>query len=480
LNILKNYFFSLSLQIMNILTPFITLPLVVKALGYDGMGKIAIVSSVLSYFLILGSMGLTSYGNIVIAKENTKENLAISFNRVLNLQFLYTTISIVVFLLYISFLGFDLKHILLICLLQLFASYLDFTWFFYGINEIKTVALRNIIIKFSGIILIFFFVRKEGDIYNYFWIFGGTSFLANLSVFFILKKSIDFKYVKLSLKIGKEELLSSLFIIFPLFIMALYSNIDRFIIMGYFVNFETVGRYDVGMKFISIFSVLIVSLRPIMISKISNNSNDVNKIEELVYKSISLVFYISIPICILLFANIESFISLFLGVKFVQSAFVIKILALQILFTGIGDVFVNQILISIGQEKKMLLIMCVLCFLLIMLYIILIPIFGIYGAAISSLAAHFLILFLEFYYVKRYIKVQFNIREIFKCLVAGIICALVLYALHNCFLINTYFGLISITSIGILIYAAVCFMLKFKIQQKIIGLVMASIKKIIM
>jgi O-antigen/teichoic acid export membrane protein len=106
-----------------------------------------------------------------------------------------------------------------------------------------------------------------------------------------------------------------------------------------------------------------------------------------------------------------------------------------------------------------------------------IPIFGIYGAAVSSVVAHFLILFLEFYYVNRYIKVQINIREILKCLVAGIICASFVYAGYNLFLINTYFGLISITGLGILIYVMVCFILKFKLQKNIIGLVMTSIKK---
>jgi O-antigen/teichoic acid export membrane protein len=462
---------------MNILTPLITLPLVVRALGNDGMGKIAIAGSILSYFMILGSMGLTSYGNKVIAKCNSKDDLTFSFNRVFNLQLLYTTISLLAFLIYVSFLGYNLKLILMVCLLQLIASYFDFTWFFYGINEIKTIAIRNITIKFLGIILIYFFVRTSEDIYNYFWIIGGSSLLANLSVFFIINKSVDFKSVKLSFKIRREELLPSLFIIFPLFIMALYSNIDRFIILGYLKNFESVGVYDVGMKFISIFAVLIVSLRPLMISKISNNSDDVNKIEKLVYKSISLVLYISIPICVLLFANIESFISLFLGPKFVKSAFIIQILAVQILFTGIGDVFVNQILISIGQEKKVLLIMCVLCLLLVILYILVIPIYGIYGAAISSVVAHFLILFLEFYYVSRYIRVQINIVEILKCLTAGITCAIILYAAYNFFLINTYIELVILSAIGLLSYLMVCFLFKLKLQNNIIGLIIPSKKK---
>ena len=461
---------------MNILTPLITLPLVVRALGNEGMGKIAIASSILSYFMILGPSGLTSYGNKVIAKENMIENLTTSFNRVFNLQLLYTTISVFAFLIYVSFFGFNLRVILMVSLLQLFASYFDFTWFFYGINEIKTIAIRNIIIKVLGIILIYFFVRTTKDIYNYFWILGGSSLLANLSVFFVIKKSVDFKSVKLNFRISKEELLSSLFIVFPLFIMALYTNIDRFIILGYLKNFDSVGVYDVGMKFISIFAILIISLRPLMISKISNNSNDINKIEELVYKSISLVFYISIPICILLFANIESFISLFLGAKFVESAFIIQILSIQILFTGIGDVFVNQILISIGQEKKVIMIMCVLCLLLVGLYVVMIPIFGVYGAAMGSVIAHFLILFLEFYLVNKYIKVRINVVEFFKCFLAGICCIIMLYGVYNLFLINTYLKLIMVSTLCVLIYFVMCTIFKLKLQKSIIALLLESKK----
>ena len=460
---------------MNILTPLITLPLVVRALGNGGMGKIAITSSILSYFLVLSSSGLTSYGNKVIAKTKKKEDLTKSLNTILNLQLLYTTISVSAFILYILFFGFGLRLVLWISLLQLLASYIDFTWFFYGINEIKTIAVRNIIIKLLGIILIWFFVKTSEDIYNYFWILGGSSLLANLSVFFIIKKHVDFNFFKFDFRINKTDLITSLYIIFPLIIMALYSNVDRFIILIFLKNYDSVGIYDVSIKFISIFAILIVSLRPLMISKISS-INDLDKIGELVSKSISLVFYISIPICILLFLNVESFISLFLGAKFLESAFIIKILAIQILLTGIGDVFVNQILISIGQEKKVFIIMCVLCFFLVVLYIIFIPIFGIYGAAVSSVAAHFFILFLEFYYVNRYIKFRINILDILKYFVAGIFCAAVLFSINNFFLINTYFRLIIVSILALLTYVVICFLFSVKLQENIIAILKASRK----
>lgn len=472
---LKNYFFSLSLQIVNIITPLVTLPLLIKSLGKHGLGKIAIISSITSYFLILGSLGLTAYGNKVIAKDTNKPNLTDAFNRILNLQLLYTTISLVLFFAYTAFFGLELKSILLISSLQLMASYFDFSWFFYGINEIKTIAIRNIILKILGILLIFFFVRTVDDTYTYFLILGVGSFAANLSMLMVLKSKIDFKKISFGLRVNKQDLSASFFIILPLFIMAIYSNIDRFIILGYLKNFDSVGIYDIGMRFISIFAVLIISLRPLMISKIASHGNDKDKIQELVFTSISLVLYLTIPICILLIANIESFIELFLGNKFVQSAFIIKVLAIQILLTGIGDVFVNQILISIGQEKKVFWIMCCLCVLLSILYLILIPILGIFGAAIGSVVAHFLILFLEFYFVNKYVKVEVHFTEILKCILAGLVCAIILYIIYNIYLINSYLRLSMVTVLTIMIYVLICHIFKLKFQFKIIKLIKTTL-----
>lgn len=456
---------------MNILAPLITLPLVVRALGSDGMGKIAIASSILSYFMILGSSGLTSFGNRLISKEDDNLDLTIKFSRVFNLQVIYTTISILLFLLYIFTLGIDLKIILLISIIQLVSSYFDFTWFFYGINEIKSIAIRNIFIKFLGIISIYLYVNKPEDIINYLWILGLSSLFANISILFFLIEKIEIKRALFYFRLNISDIKSSLFIILPLFIMAIYSNIDRFIIYGFLKKFDEVGIYDVGMKIISIFAILIISLRPIMISKISKNITDVSRIEFLVTKSISLVFYISIPIIILLNLNIEKFISLFLGNKFIDSAIIIRILSIQILFTGIGDIFVNQILISMGKEKKILKIITILCLILVSLYITLVPIFGIYGASFGSVIAHFIILFLEFNYVKKYINIKIDQKEIYKLIAAGLSLLLFIKIVYLYFNINTYLELGTITIIGLIIYFLMCFVLKLKLQQNIFLLI---------
>lgn len=467
MSVIKNYFFSLSIQIMNILTPLITLPLVVKALGNSGMGKIAIASSILSYFMILGSTGITSFGNKFIASTDDNLDLITKFSRVFNLQLIYTSISLFLFVLYVFFLGFNLKTILFISILQLISSFIDFTWFFYGINEIKAVAIRNIIIKIIGIILIYLFVKKSEDIYNYFWIQGASTFIANLTTIGVLKRKINLKKLFFNLRINKSDFKSSFIILLPMFIMAIYSNIDRFIILGYLKNFEIVGVYDIGIKIISIFAILIISLRPIMISKVSSIISDYSRIEYLVSKSISIVFYISIPVIILLYTNIESFITLFLGEKFRDSSMIIKILSIQILFTGIGDVMVNQILISIGKENKVLKIITVLCLMLILVYIWLIPIYGIVGASIGSVVSHFIILFLEFYYVNKFVSIKLDLIEIFKSFIAGFVCLIFVLTSYFIFNINSYFEIITISILGIVLYILICYLLNLKLQDSI-------------
>lgn len=464
MSVFKNYFFSLSLQVINILTPLITLPIIIGALGKSGMGKIAIVGSVMSYFIIFGSSGLTSFGNKFIANADNDSDLTTKFNRIFTIQFFYTTISIFFFLFYIIFYGFDLKNIFLVSLLQLLAGYFDFTWFFYGINEIRTVAIRNIIVKLFGIILIYLFIKTTNDLLKYFWIINLSNLFANLIVLYVLKNKINFKGFKLNFTNIKGELLSSFFIILPLFIMAIYSNIDRFIIFNFLKNYESVGMYDIAIKIISIFAILIISLRPIMISKISSLNNNNKLIVDVVDKSISLVFYISIPIIVLLYVNIEAFINLFLSNKFIESATIIKILSIQILFTGIGDVLVNQVLISIGKEKIVLAIIAILSLVLTSLYVILIPIIGLKGAAIGSVVAHFIILFVEIYFVNRYLTVKTSVLEITKVFVSGALMlgfSMFIYELIN---INSYLRLIIFSVISVLIYLISCLFFKNKMQ----------------
>ena len=58
----KNYFFNLMFQVLNIVAPLITMPYVSRVLGAAGVGEYSYTYSIVSYFLIVASLGTSLYG----------------------------------------------------------------------------------------------------------------------------------------------------------------------------------------------------------------------------------------------------------------------------------------------------------------------------------------------------------------------------------------------------------------------------------
>lgn len=61
-SIKKNYLFNLSYQILLLITPLITTPYVSRALGADGIGTVSYAGSMVTYFTLFATLGITIYG----------------------------------------------------------------------------------------------------------------------------------------------------------------------------------------------------------------------------------------------------------------------------------------------------------------------------------------------------------------------------------------------------------------------------------
>jgi O-antigen/teichoic acid export membrane protein len=476
----KNYLLSLLTQFANIITPFVTLPIVATALGKAGMGKIAVVNSILQYFFIFGSTGLMAYGNKVVARSANDQLARVqSFYQIATMQAFLSIISMLLFSVYILVYGVGLEMLFWAAMIQVAASVFDIAWFFYGINNFKVPALRNFLLKVSGIVLIFIFVSKPEHAARYLLIIGVTSLVSNISVLAYLYKYLPRSISNFNFNFRKH-LIPALSLLFPLLIMTAYSNFDRLILSKYDPTFKGVGTYDIAMKIIMIFAVLVISLRPLMISRVSsvlNESGAIGKIEELVQKSLLLVIYVSMPVCILLYGNSNTFIQLYLGHSFSDTSIIIKILAAQIFFTGVGDVFVNQILIGMGKEKQVLIIMVVLSIILLGSYLIFIPFYGVIGAAVSSVLAHLLILVLELFFVRKYLKFNIPSSEVGKMMIASVgLISFLLFA-YRIVIVQSFVMLSCVTIGGLIVYAAMLYFLKFKLQNQLLALIRNMIVK---
>ena len=74
-NITKNYIYNLIYQILTIILPIITTPYLSRVLGAKGIGIYGYTISIVTYFTLIGALGISKYGQREIAYvQNDKEN----------------------------------------------------------------------------------------------------------------------------------------------------------------------------------------------------------------------------------------------------------------------------------------------------------------------------------------------------------------------------------------------------------------------
>ena len=167
MKILKNYFYNMAYQILLLIVPLLTMPYISRTLGPQGLGTYSYTNSIMSYFVLLGNLGITLYGSRQIAYvqsdkiERSKLFWEITILKLVTVGF--ATLMLVLFLMYYS----EYRFLIIAQSLTLIASAFDVSWYFMGVEDFKKTVLRNILIKIASLILIFTLVHSESDIIIY-------------------------------------------------------------------------------------------------------------------------------------------------------------------------------------------------------------------------------------------------------------------------------------------------------------------------
>jgi len=62
MRIIRNYFYTAGYNLLILLTPLLTVPYISRVLGPTGVGINATTNSIITYFLLFGTVGITIYG----------------------------------------------------------------------------------------------------------------------------------------------------------------------------------------------------------------------------------------------------------------------------------------------------------------------------------------------------------------------------------------------------------------------------------
>lgn len=382
-------FISLSvLQVLNIVLPLLTMPYLVRILGAEYFGLLAIATSIITYFTIL-----TNYGfNITATRE-------ISVNREdkLKIEEIYSSVMILKFF-------FIIVSFVLLCIvvfsIEKFASnweiyFLTFgvligqvifpVWFFQGMEQMKYITYLNVISKSIFTILIFILVKKQSD-YFIVPILSSLGFLVVgfWSLILIRKKfQIHFKFqsknvLKYHLEEGWHIFISNLSV-------TMYTTTTT-VLLGVFTNNTLVGYYSIADKLISGIKQLITPISQTLYPYVSRKAVESKELVlSLIRKAALISLFLGAVVTVLLFVFADSLLFLVFGKEAENSILIFKILTIIPLLATIDTLFGTLLMLVFKRNKEYSKIIMSAGILNLILCLLLIPSFEGIGAAFSVL-----------------------------------------------------------------------------------------------
>lgn len=452
MQVVKNFLYNVSYQLLVIILPLITVPYVSNILGAEGIGNYAFTYANMQYFVIFGMVGISLYGNRQIAYvRDNKEKLKNTFYSIYTLQLITTTISFVLYLVFALVLNNGAYELLYIVQgINILASMIDISWLFMGLEQFKKTVVRNTIVKLVSLASIFIFVKSQGDTVIYTLIIALSALIGNLTFWLYIPKTIGVKKIKISSL--KDHLRASLTLFIPQIAIQIYVLLDR-TMLGIIGDTIQVGYYENSQKIVKIVLTLATAVGTVMMPKIANTvaSRDMNKVKYYVKNSFFFVSALSIPLMFGLMSIAKELSPWFFTDKFVGIESLIIISSLIILAISWSNVLGMQLLVPLNRTKQFTISVTVGALLNFVLNLFVIKKMGATGACLSTIVAEFTVTIIQFYFVRDFMKPKELIKPILVFIPPSIVMFIVVRVIGNFMGVGFITNMIQI-SIGISTY----------------------------
>mgnify|MGYP004477945429 CR=1 FL=1 len=390
--------------LMSVLFPLITFPYASRILGASGIGKVNYASSIISYFSLIASLGISTYAireGARIREDREKFN---KFAReILSINLCTTVIS---YLLLIVFLSLPIlnnyKILLVICSAGIVFTTIGMEWLFIIKEEYSYITIRAIAFQFISLILLFLLVKSEKD---YCWYSGGSAVM-NL---WHSRKFVDWRNRGSKLEFRKH--LKPIFLIFGTSLASsIYMTMDT-TMLGALKGDSAVGVYTAAVKINSVVSTLIGTVSSTILPRVAYYIGNglQEQYKKLMKTSMDILLMISMPAAIGMICTSDILILLFSGKEFLVGSLAAKILSAKVVVSAINRVLAYQVCTPYKMDKEVLISTASGAIFNLFANAILIPIAGVTGASVATLFSEIIV----FCVLSKYAKEVLDTRKLY-------------------------------------------------------------------
>ena len=459
-SIKKNTFYNILKTFSSVIFPLITFPYISRVLGAENVGKISFSSSIVSYFSLIATLGISAYAIRECSKvKNNKEQLSSTASRIYSINIITTVIAYIslFFCLFIPQLN-GYRGLIIIQSMSILFTSIGTDWINTAMEDFRYITVRTFICQAIALIAMITFVHKP----EHYIIFAIISLIsssgAQIANIVYRERFCKIRFTK-NMN-WKKDFPPIITMFVMLLAQSILNNLDITMI-GFIKNDFDVGLYSTAVKVINVVQQLTISVTWVVIPQISfqyglKNYKEINKILRYVF-SFTTVIGLPSLIGINLFA--EEIIIAIGGEEYIAAANCLRILSISMCWGYINNIFGNLVLLPSNREKRYMYACLTSVGINSVTNAFFIPIWGINGASFTTAISNMATSIINFTGIEKDICFN-NLRRLLKGPIWGSLSLLCPCLLIKAFIPNSYCKLALAFIIGGFIYLIVLIMTK--------------------
>lgn len=416
-SISKNIFFKLLLNIFNLIIPILIGPYALRVLGPENMGTVNFSQTIYGYFYIFAGFGVYQYGLREVSRvRDNKEKLSSVFTNLFIFTLITNIITVAIYVIFIhnSYYGSQTYVACMIMTFNLVANVFYIEWLNEALENFGFITIKTIVVRIIYVILLLTTVRTSDNLKEYMIVLVLYTLLNNLLSFIYIKRRIKFNFSNIKLK---KHIKPMFLVVILSNANVLYTQLDR-LMLGQFVSTVSVAYYATAQNISTMINTLLLTVITVTIPRLSNyvaNDSDEEYLT-LLDKISKLYFLFLFPASIGMFLLSKEIILLYGGSEYMASVPIMMVFSLYIISLGYDTILSNQVMYTRRKEKQQVKIIFIGGLINLLLNILLV-VFGKYDgttAVATTLFANICVIVMENIYVRKVLKVKFNIFSMDK------------------------------------------------------------------
>lgn len=256
----KNGAWLYILQLCNTIIPMLTLPYITRVLLPEEYGTFSLALNYVGYVVVVVEYGFNMVGTrkIAISKNSDDDNRI--FTAVLLIRGVICLICCIGVLGYCIIDGFEtMSRCVLVLMFMAVGAALDQTWYFQGKQNMKFIAIVNMVARCFSTVLVFVCVKSCEDLVLYCLLYASVNFINGLLGTIIVCKYFKLRVIRLSFREIKVSIVEGWYLFISTFSSKVLSALG-ITIMGWLTTPYDCGVYSAVYK---IPSIILLAWNPI-------------------------------------------------------------------------------------------------------------------------------------------------------------------------------------------------------------------------